>query len=341
MLTVIYKDKSHRPILRYAFGASLLMAVAMGLDWILAFLLPVLSLSFLAPGKKPPGLGGGLIFVSSVALACSLGLLLAYFFLSMPSIHILVTFLLLFHIFYTIQPVFTSYVKVWLLIAILVIPNIALQSSELATVVAMNLVVDAICAILLIWVIFLLFPENQQWITKQEKNHAAPKAEPTVKVRFSTALTSALVVMPVYLVFYFATVSNALVILVFIAILSMQPAFAKNFRIGKALIIGNTIGGLAAMFAFEILTVVPEYSYLILLVLLGGLIFGQHVFDKKPLAPVYGMAFSTFLLIIGSVTGSSGEDAGGKVWWRVLQIMIAVIYVVSAFGLIEKLKSRE
>ena len=327
-------------MLRYAFGAGLLMAVAMGFDWILAFLLPVLSLSFLAPGKKPLGLGGGLIFVGSVALACSLGLLLAYFFLSNPPIHILITFLLLFHIFYTRSPIFTSYVKVWLLVAILVIPNIALQSHELATIVAMNLIVDAVCAVFLIWFIFLLFPENQQTVAQPEKNHAAPKAAPTMKERFATAFTSVLVVMPIYLVFYFATVSNALVVLVFIAILSMQPAFAKDFRVGKALIIGNTVGGLAALVAFEILTVVPEYGYLLLLVLLGGLVFGQYVFGKGPGAPVYGMAFSTFLLIIGSVTGSSGEDAGGKVWWRVLQIMIAVIYVVSAFGLIEKLKSR-
>lgn len=312
----------------------------MGFDWILAFLLPVLSLSFLAPGKKPPDLGGGLFFVGSVALACALGLLLAYSFLSMPPVHILVTFLLLFHIFYTRRPIFTPYLKVWLVIAILLIPNIALQSSTLASVMAISLVMDAVCAILLIWVIFLLFPENKQLAIKQETANSNPKDEPTMKERFSTALTSVLVIMPIYLLFYLATISNALVILVFIAILPLHPAFAKDFKIGKALIIGNIIGGLAAIFAFEILTVVPEYSYLILLVLLGGLIFGQQVFGKGSLAPVYGMAFSTFLLIIGSVTGSSGEDAGGKVWWRVLQITIAVIYVVSAFCLIEKLKPR-
>jgi hypothetical protein len=51
------------------------------------------------------------------------------------------------------------------------------------------------------------------------------------------------------------------------------------------------------------------------------------------------MAFSTFLLIICSVTGSDGDGgAVSKVWSRVIQIMIAVIYFVSAFGLIEKLK---
>ena len=120
----------------------------------------------------------------------------------------------------------------------------------------------------------------------------------------------------------------------------MQPAFAKDFKVGKALIIGNTIGGLVAIVVYEVLTIVPEYSFLLGLILLGGLTFGTHVFGQSKLASVFGMAFSTFLLIICSVTASDSDGAGGKVTSRVLQIMVAVIYVVSAFGLIGKLKSK-
>jgi hypothetical protein len=152
-------------------------------------------------------------------------------------------------------------------------------------------------------------------------------------------LTSTLVIMPAYFVFYYASITNALLILVFIAIMSMQPAFAKDWKVGKALIFGNTIGGLAAILAYEILTVVPEYSFLIMLVLFGGLVFGQYVFSKNPLASIYGMAFSTFLLIICSVTAGDSDGAGSKVWSRVWQIMVAVVYAVSAFGLIEKYKA--
>ena len=42
---------------------------------------------------------------------------------------------------------------------------------------------------------------------------------------------------------------------------------------------------------------------------------------------------------IGSVTGSDGDGAGGQVWSSVFQIMVAVVYAVSAFGLIAKLRS--
>jgi hypothetical protein len=339
MTTITPFKDNYRPIVRYAGGATLLVAVAMGFNWTLAFLLPVLSLSFLAPGGKPLDIKGGLFFVGSCAVACLVGITLAYSFLSMPPIHILITFILLFHIFYTRNPLFNPIVKVWFLIAILLIPNIAIQSFALAKIIAISLVVTAACTILLIWVIYLLAPENKTESQVAQKTDSKPQTEPTVKERFATALSSTVVIMPVYLIFYFATIPNALLILVFVAILSMQPAFAKDWKVGKALIIGNTLGGLAAVLGYEILTMVPEYSYLIVLVLFGGLVFGKYVFNESPLASVYGMAFSTFLLIICSVTGSDGDGAVSKVWSRVIQIMIAVIYFVFAFGLIEKLKS--
>ena len=338
MNTVTLLNPTHRPVIRYAFGSTLLVAVAMGFDWFMAFLLPVLSLSFLAPGGKAPAIKGGLFFVGSLAVACYLGLALSYLFLSMPPVHILVTFLLLFHIFYTQHPLINALVKVWLIIAILLIPNIALQSMILAKLVAVTLIWNAACAILLIWVIYLILPDFPN-INAEENTPSATAPEPTKKERFITALTSALVIMPVYLIFYFATIPNALLILVFVAMLSMQPAFAKDWKAGKALIFGNTVGGLAAIVGFNIFTIVPEYGFLLAVVLLAGLVFGQYVFGKSPMASVYGMAFSTFLLVIGSVTASDSDGAGGKVWSRVWQIMIAVVYVVSAFGLITKLKS--
>ena len=189
-------------------GSTLLVAVAMGFEWPLAFLLPVLSLSFLAPGGKPPALKQGILFVVSIAVACLIGMTLAYSFLSTPPIHILITFLLLFHIFYTRNRIFAPLVKVWLLIAILLIPNIALQSMYLAKGIAISLVLNATCAILLIWTIFLLIPDRQGPSTEDSKPVDQPKPELTIKKRFITALTSVMVIMPVYLVFYFVFYSK-------------------------------------------------------------------------------------------------------------------------------------
>ena len=66
------------------------------------------------------------------------------------------------------------------------------------------------------------------------------------------------------------------------------------------------------------------------------MVFGQRLFSDNKFAPIFGSAFSTFLLILGSVTASDAE-AGSKVWSRVIQIAIAVIYVVLAFGIVQRL----
>jgi hypothetical protein len=47
------------------------------------------------------------------------------------------------------------------------------------------------------------------------------------------------------------------------------------------------------------------------------------------------MAFSTFLLILGNVINLAGE-AGEMVWIRIFQIGLAVVYVVMAFGLLNR-----
>jgi hypothetical protein len=91
-------------------------------------------------------------------------------------------------------------------------------------------------------------------------------------------------------------------------------------------------GGLAAIVAFNLLTVVPNLILLGLLTLLFGLFFGEKLFSGKPVSALYGTAFSTFLLILGNVTSFIGE-AGEMVWTRIFQLAIVVIYLLTAFFL--------
>jgi len=147
------------------------------------------------------------------------------------------------------------------------------------------------------------------------------------------------VVFPLMVAFYVLQWTGSLLVLIFVAILSMQPAFAKSFKAGGALVLGNVIGGAASIVVYNLLVMVPLFEYLVLLTLLAGLVFGVRVFSGKKTAPLWGMAFSTLVLVIGSVTSSSG-DAGSKVYTRVVQIMVAVSWVVVAFGVLDRLFPR-
>ena len=91
----------------------------------------------------------------------------------------------------------------------------------------------------------------------------------------------------------------------------------------------------------KLLVMVPEFYFLVMLTLLVGLVFGVRVFSDSPSAKLWGMAFSTLLLVIGSTTASGSGEAGSKVYTRVLQITVAVLYVVMAFGVADRFVRRK
>ena len=324
-------------ILRYAVGSTLAMAFAMGFAWQLSFLTPVLALSFLATPAPRPTLKAGIVFVTVIAVACMAGLLLSRYLLPYPLVFIPFTGLLLLRLFYAKSGGASPLLITWLMIAILLIPLMAMQSPALAVGVAGGIVFGAAMTVLVVWLAYGIFPDPAG--PQNEPVAPAPAPAPTKTERLRDSILSTVVVLPVLIMFYSFEFVGSLLVLIFIALLSMQPSFAKNFEAGFALIIGNVVGGLAAIVFYNLLVVVPEFVFLIVLTLLAGLIFGSRVFSGKKTAPLYGMAFSTVLLVIGSTPSSTG-DAGAKVYTRIVQIMLAVGYVVVAFGVIERIAKR-
>jgi hypothetical protein len=156
------------------------------------------------------------------------------------------------------------------------------------------------------------------------------------RYRFITAMISTAVVLTVFMLFSFYMKIDALLILIYIMLLTGQPGFAKSFKAGGAMLIANIAGGLIAILVFELLVVVRMFPYLLLMVALWGLILGERLFSGKPAAKLYGTAFSTFLVIIGMTTNTESE-ADVKVYTRIFQTFIAVVYIVVASGFVTAL----
>jgi hypothetical protein len=320
-------------MLRYALGSTLLMALAMGIGWDLAFLTPVLALGFFAPGSTMPSFKEGLAFVATIALTTLTVFIFTKLFLDYILLFILLLGLALLTIFYTNK--LGPKPKVFMLISLLLIPMLGLQNLAISLVFTKMFIGGAAITMVLVWVIYSLFPDKTAPVVS-----AAAKTSgegPSARARFSYALDTLLIVFPVVLVFFFFQWSGGLIILIFITILSMQPTF--NYKAGMAMILGNLLGGIFAIVAYELVVMVPFYPYFVLMVLAVSLFFASKLFSKSPRAPLFGMGFSTFLLITGQSI-SSTDDAGGKVWMRVLMIMIAVIYVVTAFRIMEAYKEK-
>jgi len=314
------------PVLRYAFGATIIMLVSMSLNYTMSYLTPVLGIIFLAPGSKSPTLKSALLFLAVIAVTSLTGVLFSRFFLEYPLVFLPLLILMIFHIYYMnlLQPV-----KLWFLISLLVIPMISIQSTPLGRMVAVNLFLNALLAITLVGLVYFIFPHHEI-ITTEKKSISS--SLPSPRQQFVAAGKKTLVIIPLLMLFFIYNWTNALLILIFVSILSMNPAMASK-KAGMGLIIANLGGGLVAIIAFNLLTVVPNLVFLGLLTLLTGLFFGAKLFSMKPLSSLFGMAFSTFLLILGNVTGFLGE-AGEMVWTRIFQLGIVVFYVVIAFYLV-------
>jgi len=321
-------------ILRYTLGATLAMALALGLDWQFAYLTPVLVLNMLGSSAPPPSYKTGGVFVLVIAITGWLALLVARTLLPYPPIFLTVMGLLLFHVYY-FKSVLPGFVTLWLFLNLLILPMVELVLPDGGAAVLKYLMISGIMSLLVVWIAHFVFPERSP---SRAPKSGAPSLPPGV--RFSQALEATLVVFPVMVLFYFFRWVEALLILIFIGILSMQPGFARDFKGGKALLLGNLIGGVVAILEYEILTMVPEFYFLLLLTLLLGLFFGIRLFSGKPTAPLFGMAFSTVLLVIGSETSRFAGDAGSKVYTRIVQLAVAVVYVVVAFGLLEYFKKQ-
>ncbi len=320
-------------ILRYVLGSTIAMSIALGFTWNLSYLLPVLSLGYFAPNAKLPTFKQGLLFIGTITISSYLTLLFSKIFIEYLWVFIPIQALALLHIFYTNKLDPTN--KLFVLLTFLLIPILASISMGVAYAVAVSLIVTASITLVLIWTVHAIIPDIRSF-----KNIQKPKPAgkiPTQQERFLNALNTLIVVFPVVMVFYFFQWAGGLLILIFIAILSMQPSF--NLKTGFLLILGNFVGGIYAIIMYEFLVIVPEFSFLILLILLAGLFLAARLFSERKTAPLYGMSFSTLLLIIGQAT-STTSDAGDKVWIRVVEIMIAVIYVVLAFAILNFLKER-
>jgi hypothetical protein len=323
-------------VLRYAAGITLALGVALAVDWPLSYLSAVLALSFLATPDPCPTLRQGVAFVSVTAMASLFGFALARWLLPYPLVFLPLVALALFRLFYAKAGGISPLLVMWMLVGVLLIPLVALLSPELAGRVTVLVPTGAAAALLYVWITYLFFPDPPGVVVTRKPAPPAPSPEE----RLRNAATTTLVVLPVFILFYTLELAGSILILIFVALLSSQPGFAKNFRGGMALLLGNALGGGVAVILYELLVLMPEFGFLLLLVFLGGLVFGARVFSGKPSGPLYAMAFSTVVLILGSTTSGNAE-AGGKVVTRIVQILVAVVYVVTAFGVLERFRGRK
>lgn len=336
-------DARTRRVIRFAVGTTLASAIAFLTGFELPFLVPILAAMLLASKQPRPTVRGGLGFVAIIGVASVAGLAITRVFVHFPPAFLLVTFLILFRLYFALFSGKSPFLIVWLLIASMLIPLIGLASMGLAIGISKGLVAGAAIAIASVWLAHGLFPDLPDPTAPGEPPDASgekAKALPPIEVRYRMAMTSTAVVLPILVLIFSFNLTGGALVLIFIAMLSLQPSFAAGWKTGKGLIAGNVIGGFASIVVYETLVAYPAFGFFLLLMLLAGLVFGRVMFSDHPAAPLFKTGFNTVVLLVGMSISITGTEAGSKFYERIAQIMVAVLYVVAAFALIERVQKR-
>lgn len=103
----------------------------------------------------------------------------------------------------------------------------------------------------------------------------------------------------------------------------------------KSLIFSTLAGGIAAVVAWQVLSIWPSLTMYVLLIALAGLLFGQKVFSGRGLhadAATWSYAFLTMIIVLAPAVLDSdfGSAAGVKFYDRLLMFGWATLYGVGA-----------
>jgi hypothetical protein len=332
-------DRRTRRILRFSVGTTIGSGFAYLIGFELPFLVPILIAMLLASPAPQPSLRFAAGFVLPVTAGAFVGVVLTRYFLRYEGIFLLIELLVLYRIFYALAGGARPLRMVWLLIAALIIPLMGMASMGLAIGVAVGLVYGAVIAVGVTWFAHVLLPDLPD---PASTTGAAgpPKEPPPPAARAAYARRTVTVVFPVLVLFFYLNMSSDAVVLVFIGLLSLLPSFAAGWKQGKALILGNLIGGAGAIVFYNLLIVYPEITMFLLLTLLTGLLFGDVIFSDRPSAPLFKTAFNSVVLLVGMSVTITGADAASKFYTRIAQIIMAVVYVAVAFGFLEYLQRK-
>jgi hypothetical protein len=304
---------------RLAFGMTLSAGIAFYYAWPLAFISPVLAAKLLSLPKVMP-VKAGIAFVAILSAAFILSSTLLLPTLRYPLVHLLLVGLILFHLFYARAGGANPIIVVFAVIGVMAIPLVGSVSEALASGVAKGLSAGAALAVAMVYASAALFPDPAELGPTVVASGGARKTKdakpppPPQRVRLALALRSLVVIYPLYVAFLLFSLVDLAVVLIFAALLGLEPTFGKHWAAGKGLILANLAGGMVAVVVYNVLIWVPAYLFFLLLVALAGLVVGRLIFSETPLGKLLAGGITTVFVVLGPV-----------------------LYVVVAFGIMERL----
>jgi Protein of unknown function (DUF2955) len=315
--------------LRLAFGVAGAFVAAELLGWSPSFLAPVIALQFLARPGPPPSLVQALVVVLTIVVSSWVTLVVTSLLIGHVGPLILVLGLMLFLSFYAHFRGAPAIVTLLSQICLVTIPVLFIASDPLAEGIQSVLIAAAIIAICVTWIVHAVFPATGEMAAAAAKQ---PRLESGEAVRHAAIATG--IIMPM-LIWYLLDASQVAVVLL-IVLLSIVRLHDpdEGTRAALGLMIGNAGGGLAAVLIYHLCVIGHSTLLFALIVLVSCLLFSVRITAADKLAPIFAIAFSVFLILLGSGLSPLPGGAEESFTSRLTYVLLGTAYAIAALSIV-------
>ncbi|EMD1174427.1 DUF2955 domain-containing protein [Vibrio harveyi] len=315
-------NATQRRILRFTIGVGLAVFLAAWVNWQLAFVAPVFTAKFLV---DKPNLHRETIYELLLALIATmgLGLLLSGGITQYPIVLLIAVGLMMAWGYYLFTDPKWNLFATILLIAVLMLPFMAINNPAISLVLASGLAISGAVSVAIFALVHIYLPEPDS----EFAGYAAPPIGK--EQRWHASFRAMLISFPVVCFFFVFQISEALLTMMFVALLSLMITSEKSVKLSAFLIISNGIGGILAILAFSILAIVPSIFFYTAFIALLAVLIGKKIYTVPEKAPIFATAFSTLLVLIGSTLMSSG-DIDSNTFIRIFQLVLVGTYMILA-----------
>jgi hypothetical protein len=278
-----------------------------------------------------PSLKAGLKFVLALLFPVYVGaLILIPFVEHAHAVSILLITLALFASFYYSARGGSAIMGMFMTVGLTIIIAVGSVNLDALLAIINGLALGAISGMVFVWVAHAILPE----LVMEPVQGAArvKQAPPSAEAARKSALRSMLIVLPLAIFFLFSSSSTAYVaIMIKVATMGQQANSDDSHQMGRDQIESTLWGGLAAIVAWQLMSIWPSLLMYILVIIVSGLLFGPRIFAGKgmhPKASMWSYAFITMIIVLAPalLDGQSADGASMAFFSRLLLFVIIALY---------------
>jgi uncharacterized membrane protein YccC len=329
--TTTSNDEFLRSVLRFALGVSVSFVLAQLADYPLAHVLPVfVGILLMEPRPLPVQVAGQAVLSTVVSLF--LGLFIATLLLPYPLIFIAVFSLLLFRLyFFLLVSGAHFFAVIGILFGCLVMPVLAKVHPEIASGVALAVLIDVVLAVVISWVAFLVL--RPVGTKKPTPAKALPHS-----TAYPLAIRFTLVAMPLFAAFLAFEWANILTLVFGVLYATSMNSRGGATKGAEAMVANLVLGGLTVFVFYEILVMVPLLPMMAVLLFTISFFYGTRIFSGGKNAHIWWSGMSAMLFLAGPALLSEDVTITGDLVNRVSQILLAALYIILAYSILDMLQ---